>query len=198
MSKAAVVVALLLIALATRHFIDTQSSSSPEGIATHLPDLYMINAAITQYGKSGHPRHDIAAIRMNHYPLTNVTTLSAPDMNLYSEKGHAPWQIEAAEGRMLPEAPLRGQTVELWDDVVALQARHDGEFISIHTESLTVLPDSEYAETQEKVIIHDSESRTVAAGMKAFLSTNRFIFESSDRQRVNTILLPRNQLDRPG
>ena len=63
MSKAAVVVALLLIALATRHFIDTQSSSSPEGIATHLPDLYMINAAITQYGKSGHPRHDIAGKR---------------------------------------------------------------------------------------------------------------------------------------
>ncbi|MEM7364723.1 MAG: LPS export ABC transporter periplasmic protein LptC, partial [Pseudomonadota bacterium] len=150
MSRAAMVVALLLLAVATSYFVDTQSSSSPEGIATHTPDLYMINAAITQYGKSGHPHHDIAAIRMNHYPLTNVTTLTAPDMNLYNETGHAPWQIEATEGRMLPEALLREQTVELWDDVVALQARHDGEFISIRTESLKVLPDSDYAETQDK------------------------------------------------
>ena len=198
MSRATLVAALLLLAIATSYFIDTQSGSSPAGPATHTPDLYMINAAITQYSQTGQPRHDIAATRMNHYPLTNVTTLTAPDLNLYNESGNAPWQIEATEGRMLPKALLREQTVELWDDVLALQARREGEFISIRTESLRVLPDSEYAETQDRVIIDDTGSRTVAAGMQAFLATNRFVFESDDVQRVHTILLPRHQADRPG
>ena len=109
MSRAAVVLALLLIAIATRYFIDTSSSSSPEGIATHTPDLYMINAAITQYGKSGHPRHDIAAVRMNHYPLTNVTTLSAPDMNLYSEKAMRPGKLKQRKAVCFPRHRSRNK-----------------------------------------------------------------------------------------
>lgn len=198
MSRATLVALLLLLAIATSNFIDTQSGSSSTDPATHTPDLYMINAAITQFSPIGQPQHDITAIRMNHYPLTNVTTLTAPDLNLYNQTGNAPWQIEATEGRMLPKALLREQTVELWDDVLALQARRDGEFISIRTESLRVLPDSDYAETQDRVIIDDTGSRTVAAGMQAFLSTNRFVFDSDDMQRVHTILLPRDQQDRPG
>jgi len=80
--------------------------------------------------------------------------------------------------------------VELWEKVLAIQEDTNGNFLSIRTDSLTVYPEKDFAETDQKVYIDDNTGRTVAAGMKAYLEEGRFIFYSSHSQRVKTILLP--------
>ena len=43
--------------------------------AKNEPDLYMVNAIIDQYDERGQPKHKIKALKLTHYPATDITTL---------------------------------------------------------------------------------------------------------------------------
>jgi lipopolysaccharide export system protein LptC len=90
----------------------------------------------------------------------------------------------------LPNQNNQETTLELWDSVLIERTNREGEFINIRSENLTVLPEQDYAETDQTVIIDDNSSRTTASGMKAFLKPGRFLFYSDGQQRVNTTILP--------
>jgi lipopolysaccharide export system protein LptC len=154
------------------------------------PDMYMLNATITQFDDSGGLQHTINADRFTHFPLTDVTSLKFPNLKLFPDKDNEPWDIKAKNGRLLSQSVYREEVVELWDDVVAVQQKASGRFINIQTQSLTVYPEREYAETDQKVFIDGNSGRTSAAGMKAFFQQGRFIFYSKPTERVNTVFLP--------
>lgn len=170
---------------------DQAEEQQPENLSRNDPDLYMRNATITQFTKSGVKQHRINAARFTHFPLTDITTLKQPDMTLYAtEPGENPWDVIAKNGRVLPKVLFRDEVIELWDDVLAIQSDPEGNFINIRTDSLTIYPATDYAETDQKVIIDDNSGRTTAAGMKAYFEEGRFIFFSRNDERVKTILLP--------
>jgi lipopolysaccharide export system protein LptC len=154
------------------------------------PDLYMLNASFNQFDEQGNLHHTLNAARFTHFPLTDLTTMKQPSLELESQWPTRPWKITADEGRILPESKYREEIVELWDNVLAAKSRGDGKFIHIQTNSLTVYPERAYAETDQKVYIDNESGRTTAAGMKAFLDTGRFIFYSTNKDRVTTIFLP--------
>ncbi len=155
------------------------------------PDLYMLNASITQYTDVGDHQHRIEANRFTHFPLTDTTTLKTPNMTLYpSEEKAKPWDIAANHGRLLPKSLFRDEVVELWDEVLAVQQNDAGEFVNIRTASLTVYPETDYAETDQPVTIDDNTGNTTAAGMKAYFEDGYFIFFSRGDERVHTVLLP--------
>lgn len=154
------------------------------------PDQYLVNADVTQFNQTGNVAHELTATRMTHFPLTDVTTLKAPNLKLYSEPETAPWDIVAKNGRLLPKSPLRDESVELWDSVVAKRKRADGSFINITSQSLTVFPKKNYAETTDKVFIDNNSGQTSAGAMKAFLDSGRYEFFSRHGQRVDTLLVP--------
>lgn len=184
---------MLMFAAAINLFLDRdeQSEADPQNLNRNDPDLYMRNATITQFTKSGVRQHRINAARFTHFPLTDITSLKQPDMTLYAtEPDENPWDIIAKNGRVLPKVIFRDEIVELWEDVLAIQSDPNGNFINIRTESLTIYPATDYAETDQKVIIDDNSGRTTAAGMKAYFEEGKFIFFSRDEQRVRTILLP--------
>jgi len=149
------------------------------------PDLYMINATITQFDKLGQLRHRIRADKFTHYPLTDITRLLKPHVILYNESD-PPWQIESLEGRILPTE--NNDIVELWDEVFAKQKNSDGQFIHIRTDFLTIIPADDYAETDQIVTINDNNATTTAAGMVAHFNPGRFQFFSKNRQRVTTVI----------
>lgn len=162
-----------------------------ENLNRNDPDLYMRNATITQFTEVGDKQHRIKAERFTHFPLTDITTLKQPDMTLYgTEPGADPWDIIAKNGRLLPQVVFRDEIIELWEDVLAIQTDTDGNFLNIRTNSLTIHPATDYAETDQKVIIDDNAGRTTAAGMKAYFEDGKFLFFSRDQERVKTILLP--------
>lgn len=188
--------AVLLLAAAINFLLDehVKDVSQEEEVNRNDPDLYMRNATITQFTKQGSRQHQITANLFTHFPLTDITTLRAPDMTLFpSDEGALPWDIVARHGRLLPNVGFREEIVELWDEVLAIQSDLEGNFINIRTESLTVHPETDYAETDQKVVIDDNSGRTTAAGMKAYFAEGKFLFFSREDERVQTILLPEFQ-----
>ena len=66
--------------------------------AKNEPDLYMVNAIIDQYDEGGQPKHKIKALKLTHYPATDITTL------------------EHAKGQDLPRRHSKpmGHRVQFW------------------------------------------------------------------------------------
>ncbi len=182
---------ILILVIGTNLIVDKSDKSlTSEPVAKNDPDLYMLNATITRFNESGGIQNKIVADRFTHFPLTDVTALISPNIRLFPTKDEKPWDIQAKKGRLLSESHYREQIVELWEDVLAVQQNDDGSFINIQTQSLTVYPDREFAETDQKVYIDDNTGRTTASGMKAYFEEGRFIFFSSPTERVHTIYLP--------
>jgi lipopolysaccharide export system protein LptC len=150
----------------------------------------MLNATISQFDPEGELQHRIAANRFTHFPLTDLTTMKSPALALGRTRDSDPWKITSSEGRILPSSEYREEIVELWSNVLASQLSNGSAFVNIQTNSLTVYPERDYAETDEPVFIDNQSGRTTAAGMKAFLDTGKFMFYSTPTHRVTTIFLP--------
>lgn len=182
---------IMLVAIATNWVIDRgDEQDDTHAIGRNDPDLYMLNARITQFSAAGDRQHEIRASRLTHFPLTDMTALITPNVSLFARNASKPWNITADNGRLLPQSQLRDQIVELWDNVLATKTDDAGDFINIQTASLTVYPGQDYAETDQKVYIDGLRGRTSAAGMKAYLEEGRYLFFSDANDRVITTLLP--------
>lgn len=181
---------VLLVAIVTEWLIDgTRDAPIESDLTRNDPDTYMVDATIREFDEQGELQHTLQAARYTHFPLTDVTQLEAPRIELKSQT-RQPWKIKSNHGRLLSQSDFREQVVELWDDVVAVGERGDGRTVKIQTQSLTVYPEREYAETNEKVFIDDSMGRTTASGLKAFFKTGEFTFIGTEADRINTIYQP--------
>ena len=164
--------------------------------AKNEPDLYMVNAIIDQYDERGQPKHKIKALKLTHYPATDITTLEMPRVKIYLEDTASPWDIESNFGRLTPKSnnqslPNREEeVVELWERVFAQQTRLSGDFVNIRTEQMTVYPDRDYLESRVKVYLDDQSGRSTAGAMNAYLEQTRYEFFTHNIQRVNTIFIP--------
>ncbi|MDG1204497.1 MAG: LPS export ABC transporter periplasmic protein LptC [Pseudomonadales bacterium] len=183
---------VLIVAFAINYISESETLITEKPtFAKNDPDLYMLKANILQYNNQGTKQHRIKADRLTHFPLTDITTLVEPNIMLYpTERRPEPWDITSRHGRLLPQVQVRDEVVELWDHVLAIRNNSNGNFIQIQTESLTVYPDKDYAETNQKVFIDENSGRTIAGGMKAYLDEGKFFFSSSPDTRVRTIMLP--------
>jgi lipopolysaccharide export system protein LptC len=191
MNNRLIALSTLIIAFAlTINWFMTESEEEVDFILRNEPDLYMLNATITQFGPEGELQHRIAANRFTHFPLTDVTAMTFPALALGRTRDSDLWEITSSEGRILPSSDYREEIVELWSNVLASQSGNGSEFITIETNSLTVYPERDYAETDEPVFIKNQSGRTTAAAMKASLNTGKFMFYSTPTDRVTTIFLP--------
>ena len=198
-NRATILVSLILVfAIATDFILEHSDDNLPPApMLQNDPDLYMLNATITQFDDDGNLQHTIKADRFTHFPLTDVTSLKFPVLQLFSGSKNAPWDIKAQNGRLLSQAVYRGEVLERQDDVLAVMQSDDGHFINIQTQSLTVYPEREYAETDQKVYIDSNSGRSSAAGMKAFFQSRKFIFYSTPTERVHTVFLPEFKRKQP-
>ena len=186
-----IVLSTLILAFAlTINWFMTESDETVDFNPRNAPDLYMLNATISQFDSEGELQHRIAANRFTHFPLTDLTTMKFPALVLGRAKGSEPWEITSSEGRILPSSDYREEIVELWNNVLASHKIDGSSFVNMQTNSLTVYPERDYVETDEPVFIDNQRGRTTAAGMKAFLGTSKFLFYSTPKHRVTTIFLP--------
>ena len=180
---------IVLFAIALSWFLEDPIGDSLSGnVPRNDPDLYMLNAQIQRFSNNGLLDYQLSADRFTHFPLTNLTTLVMPNLVLLS-KGPPPWEIKAEQGRLMSKSPFREEIVELWSDVSAYKEESTGKFIKIKTGSLSVFPDKNYAETNERVYVTDNNATTTAAGLRADFELNTFVFLSSESHRVNTIYI---------
>ncbi len=178
---------ILVIAFATDWLLkDAITDPMLEDLKRNDPDIYMLDATIRQFADTGELQYELSADRFTHFPLTDVTILEWPNLMLYPQNG-TPWTISSSNGRLLSKSIYREEVMELWDDVLLSRQSQDGQFVNIKTQSLTVYPEREYAETDLKVSINDNASTTSAAGMEAHLDQEKLVFFSNREERVNTV-----------
>jgi lipopolysaccharide export system protein LptC len=116
--------------------------------------------------------------------------MTFPTLALGRTGESGPWEITSREGRILPSSDYREEVVELWSNVLVSQSGDGSKFVTIETNSITVYPGRDYAETDEPVLIKNQSGRTTAAAMKAFLDTGKFMFYSTPIDTVTTIFPP--------
>ena len=178
---------IVLFAIALSLFLEDPISDSLSGnVPRNDPDLYMLNAQIKRYANNGFLAYQLSADRFTHFPLTNLTTLVTPNLTLLSRES-TPWEINAEQGRLMSKSPFREEIVELWSNVAAHKEESNGNFIKIQTDSLTVFPDKNYAETNETIYLTENNTVTTAAGLRANFEASTFVLLSSKVQRVKTI-----------
>ena len=90
---------MLAIALSINWILDG-SDKDAASIPRNEPDLYMLNASIDQYDDEGRLNHRIQAERFTHFPLTDLTSMQSPVMELAGSL------LETAEGSLQAEGSL--------------------------------------------------------------------------------------------
>ena len=180
-------------------------------------DFYFEDGLTTYYSEDGSVRYRLYFGALSHFPQTNSTLLDQPkllfndlsEMKQPNNKGEdekreqnlankatgkppkEPWYISSNKGQIFGS----GDQITLWDNVLIKQKKKDGSEITLTTEFLSILPEKEYAETNEivKLATTSNNSTTTSKGMRAFLSTNRFQFSS----QVETIYVQKPLAKQP-
>ena len=182
-----ILLALYFGALALNYGVDVDKQVTEPQLSINEPDLYMEDASISQMNKAGRRTSVISAKRFTHYPLTDVTTLQLPSIQLLDVGKQSPWSISSIEGRLLGVSEYREEAVELWKTVTAEKITSEGA-TRLVTETLSVFPDQNLAESDSVVTILTRDPKTTAAGVRAFFDKDLFIFRSSDERRVETTI----------
>jgi LPS export ABC transporter protein LptC len=182
-----ILLALYFGALALNYGVDVDKQVTEPQLSINEPDLYMEDASISQMNKAGRRTSVISAKRFTHYPLTDVTTLQLPSIQLLDVGKQSPWSISSIEGRLLGVSEYREEAVELWKTVTAEKITSEGA-TRLVTETLSVFPDQNLAESDSVVTILTRDTKTTAAGVRAFFDKDLFIFRSSDERRVETTI----------
>lgn len=185
-----VIVVILFIAVATNWLLETSENERQITPPKDEPDVYMVNATITQFDSKGKIQHVVSASRFTHYSLSQITALSLPVIELFTDSASNPWTILSTEGKILPEKDETFETLELWGNVSASRTHTDGDLVNIESENLTVIPHKEFIESKGDISITNTIGVTKAGGMSAFLKKKQYHFFSSKEQRVHSIFTP--------
>lgn len=173
MSRQRMVLFLSLVAVAvvTGWLVNRMGADAPEKTAAErrIPDYYVENFTATTLDESGFPHRRVEAAHMAHYPETDTHELTDPYMVLFTESA-TPWHVRSERGWISPDGEemlLQGK-VHIWRDSVSGERQLD-----IHTRDLRVLPETEYGETDEQVIITTPSSESRGIGMRAWMEQSR-------------------------
>jgi lipopolysaccharide export system protein LptC len=163
-----------------RHGLQREGSAGRvEG--AHRPDFYMESFSSLTTDVRGMPRRRLSGERLDHYPDTDTHEITQPHLELY-EEGREPWHVASERGWVSPDR-----------DVILLQGRvyvwrqdpSGQRVMDIVTRDVRVLPEKEYAETEEPALIRTPDTETRGVGMRAWLGESRVELLSQVRTVVN-------------
>ena len=194
-TRRALIISLLFTLVLLLTVLQDHQRGEPQTLlARDAPDMYMADAEIIQFNTAGRVARKIHAARVSHYPLDDRTEISEPRVTLYNQDAlpdqQATWQIAARLGKLLPGQAENPDTLELYERVVAKRQKAGGSGLQISGHAMKIIPELNRLETDQPVVIQDSGSRTLAAGLKAYLNDERLLLYSSGEQRVHTTLMP--------
>ncbi len=111
-------------------------------------DYYSKNITRTVLNEEGIPKEKLFAPLMTHYKNDDRTELDKPIETLYKKQGE-PWIIHASSGTLLS----KGETVLLHGDVLITRKNDKGEEMRIITTNVKYIPNQDYAETADHVLM---------------------------------------------
>jgi lipopolysaccharide export system protein LptC len=162
---------LIIVAVATTWMVrQFEQPPAPERVdRVEDPDYFVENFTTTTTDETGAVVRRISAERLLHFPDTDTNELEKPHLILYHPT-RTPWHIEAERGWLSAsnEVVLLLGRVHAWrDDDVGARA------IDIRTRDLRILPNTEYGETDQPVVIRTKHTETRGIAMRAYLNESR-------------------------
>lgn len=140
-----------------------------DGSQRHDPDVFADDIDLRTLNAGGKLEHRLSAVRMEHYPDDDSTTLEAPRLELY-RPGEPPWRIRARKGWVSSggaEVLLEGDVNVQRDGAAGLRPAH------LTTSKLRVFPDRDYAESDVAVTYRTTDLEVRSLGMRAHFDTGQ-------------------------
>ena len=156
------------------------------------PDVLGEAVTFSELRPDGSLQYRLLADTIQQFDADRLTRLEDPDLHLTSER-QPPWDVTARHGYLRVRLNPQGEeedVVFLREDVHMVQLHPRNGRLSLRSETMYIVPDREYAQTDEDVMIDTEVGRTRAAGMIADMATGKLRLSSSASQRVHTIVLP--------
>lgn len=160
---------LLIIAALSAWLVEI---SSPPVIKSERPirhehDLFASNLAASIFNAQGLLQHQIRSDFLEHFVDDDSTELNAPHFILFQD-GQPAWLISAQRGRVTS----KGETV-LLENLVRISRPVNFPPGELTTQKLLVLPKTQYAETDQPVVIDYLRHQATAIGMQIYLTEKR-------------------------
>jgi len=154
-------IALLgLIVLMTLHEWDYATPPAPEQ-RPDVPTLVLEHLDATRHGESGEPIYRITANGLAWFEVTDRSTLDAPRVEMFGNKGR--WLIEAKKGEMRQSEKI----IDLQGEV---RAQREGDApLSLETAQLVYHADDERLVVPTPVVIRHEGGETRAGQLDADL-----------------------------
>jgi lipopolysaccharide export system protein LptC len=128
----------------------TDSAIARQKATLTSPDHFMERFTIEKTSTDGRIDQVIVGARASHFPNNNTTVIEAPVYKSNVE-GKAPLTVQAARGVMFNDPKKKGiEQADFSGRVVAVQGAHqDRDPIRYESETLTVFPQTQRAETKD-------------------------------------------------
>ena len=155
----------LVFLLAAAYWLNQQVQplpTKPDSSKRHDPDFIVTNFSAMTLNELGAPRFIVAAKKMVHYPDDSTTHLEAPQFTSLSPE--SPTLVASARKGSISG---KGDEIFLQDDVKITRSATgpQGELV-FTTGYLRVIPERDWAETDQPVTMADANSRVSAVGMQ--------------------------------
>jgi len=136
--------------------------------ASWIPDYYLTKATIQQFDTQGQLSSSIYAQRFSHIREFDSTDMIQPRFNIYLGQGST-WFGRADDGLILDS----GAQINLNGNVLVTNGPDIVSPLSLSTQSLRLLPASNYAESDSLVKLSTHYSHLTGTGMRLTLSDQR-------------------------
>jgi lipopolysaccharide export system protein LptC len=154
----------LLLLLAATWWLNQQVQPLPQvqSQQRHDVDYVVDNFSAVTLNLQGQPRFTLAAGKLWHYPDDDTTHLQMPQLtSLYANR---PPTVTTARTGMVSS---KGEDVFLYDEVrVVRPASDSGDEQRFATDYLHVIPDRDWAETDQSVVMTSQYNVIRAVGME--------------------------------
>lgn len=169
-------IAVLVGALGYWNIAPESPRTAQQAGSDDVIDFYAVGAHTVQFQEDGKLHYRMTADKLEHLKSTDVTQVENPKLDLYRGTD-LPWKVTSKRAEVSPG----GAEVELIDDVRIARTDAKNRPTIITSSRMTVIPDKEYAQTEQAVRIVAANGVTTAQGMKAYLNDSRMILQSNVR-----------------
>jgi lipopolysaccharide export system protein LptC len=159
---------LLAAALGLSSWSILLSNKATPTIASHTtsrPDAFMEDVTATIINSEGKPVLKVVAPKMTHYVENDATDMIKPSITVFHKESLNPWFINSNSAKAIQGI----NEITFQDHVVIHHPDKNNPTTIMRTNSLTVFPAEQVAQTKEPIIISQPASTIHATGMLANL-----------------------------
>ncbi|EMP55998.1 hypothetical protein MSNKSG1_09003 [Marinobacter santoriniensis NKSG1] len=145
------------------------------------PDGFVVDGRYTEYDQDGNLDVRFSSPRIEQFEEGNLTTIEAPEAELFGDPDTLPWKVKAEHGSLLQDSNLLYLTGN-----VKVNRQIGQRTATLETTKLTLDNDQNIIYTDAPVTITDNVGVTRSKGMKAWINDRILELNSQVEGRYET------------